>query len=146
MHNIETTNVLLAVRDDTGTTHVTSASNHHNVSSVKVNKFGDFARLKIKLESVVNLNGRVRITDGATVVSDDMGDTLSTESDLADFEELVGGFLRGDAVDGETTFDVIKETEVLAGLFNRDGVHEASREGGVSAHFAIDLDQSLLDD
>lgn len=146
MHDIETTNVLLAVRDDTSTTHVTSASNHHNVSCVKVNKFGDFARLKVKLESVVNFDGRVRITDGATVVSNDMGDTLGTESDLADFEELVGGFLRSDAVDGETTFDIVKETEVLAGLFDRDGVHEAGGEGGVRAHFTIDLDQSLLDD
>lgn len=146
MHDIETTNVLLAVRDDTSTTHVTSAGNHHNVSSVKVNEFGDFSRLKVKLESVVNLNGRVGITDGAAVVSDNMRDTLGTESDLADFEELVGGFLSCDAVDGETAFDIVKETEVLAGLFDRDGVHEAGREGGVRAHFAIDLDQSLLDD
>jgi hypothetical protein len=122
MHDIETTNVLLAVRDDTSTTHVTSTSNHHNISGVKMNEFGNFARLEVKLESVVNLDGRVRITDGAAVMSDDMGDTLGTESDLADFEELVGGFLRSDAVDGETTFDIVKETEVLARLFDRDGV------------------------
>lgn len=89
MHDIETTNVFLTVRDDTSTTHVTSASNHHDVSGVKVNEFGDFTRLKVKLESVVNLDGRIRIPDGAAVVSDDMGDTLGTESDLADFEELV---------------------------------------------------------
>lgn len=146
MHDIKTTDVLLAVRNDTSTTHVASASNHHNVSGVKVNEFSDFARLKVKLQSVVNLDGRVRITDGATVVSDDMGDTLGAKSDLADFEELVGGFLRSDAVDGETTLDIVKETEVLAGLFDGDGVHEAGGEGGVRAHFAIDLDQSLLDD
>lgn len=146
MHDIKTTNVLLTVRDDTSTTHVTSTSNHHNISSVKVNEFGDFSRLKVKLESVVNLNSRVRITDGAAIVSDDMRDALGTKSDLADFEELVGGFLSCDAVDGETTFDIVKETEVLAGLFNRDGVHEAGGEGGVRAHFTIDLDQSLFDD
>lgn len=146
MHDIETTNVFLAVRDHTSTTHVTSTSNHHNVSGVEVNEFGDFALLKVKLESVVNLDGRVRIADGATVVSDDMGDTLGAESDLADFEELVGGFLGGDAVDGETTLDIVKETEVLAGLFDGNGVHEAGGEGSVSSHFAIDLDQSLFDD
>lgn len=146
MHDIETTNVLLAVRDDTSTTHVTSTSNHHNVSSVKVNEFDDFSRLKVKLESVVNLNGRVRITDGAAVMSDDMRDTLGTKSDRADFEELVGSFLSCDAVDSETTFDIVKETEVLAGLFDRDGVHEAGGERGIGAHFAIDFDQSLLND
>lgn len=146
MHDIETTNMLLAVCDDTSTTHVTSASNHHNVAGIKVNEFGDFSRLKVKLESVVDLDGRVRITDGAAVVSDDMGNTLGTESNRADFEELVRGFLSSDAVDGETTLDIIEEAEVLAGLLDRDGVHEASRVGSVCAHFAIDLDQSLLDD
>lgn len=43
-------------------------------------------------------------------------------------------------MNGETTFDIVKETKVLAGLFDRNGVHKAGGEGGVRAHFAIDLD------
>lgn len=122
MHNIESTDVLLTVRDDTGTTHVASTSDHHNVSGVEVNEVNDFALLKVKLDGVVDFDGRVRIADGTTVVSDDMGDTLGAESNLANFEELVGGFFLGDAVDSETTLDIVKEAEVLAGLLNGDGV------------------------
>lgn len=114
--------MFLAVGDDTGTTHVASTSNHHDVSGVKVNEVNNFTQFKVKLDGVVDFDGRVRIADGATVVSDDMGDTLGTESNLANFEELEGGFLGGDAVDSETTLDIVKETEVLARLFNGDGV------------------------
>lgn len=122
MHNVEPTDVLLAVRNDTSTTHVTSTSDHHNVSGVEVNEVSNLALLKVKLDGVVDFDGRVRIADGTTVVSDNMGDTLGTESDLADFEELVRSFLRSDAVDSETTLDIVKETEVLARLLNGDGV------------------------
>lgn len=122
MHNIKSTNVFLAVGDNTGTTHVAPTSDHHDVPGVKVNEVSNFALFKVKLDGVVNFDGGVGIADGATVVSDDMGDTLSTESNFANFEELVGGFLGGDAVDSETTLDIVKETEVLAGLFNGDGV------------------------
>jgi hypothetical protein len=87
-----------------------------------VNEVDDFALLKVKLDGVVDFNGRVRIADSTTVVSDNMGDTLGAESNLANFEELVGGFLLGDAVDSETTLDIVKEAEVLAGLLNGDGV------------------------
>lgn len=114
--------MFLAVGDNTGTTHVAPTSDHHDVPGVKVNEVSNFALFKVKLDGVVNFDGGVGIADGATVVSDDMGDTLSTESNFANFEELVGGFLGGDAVDSETTLDIVKETEVLAGLFNGDGV------------------------
>ena len=122
VHDIEPTDVLFAVRDDTSTTHVTPTSDHHNVSGVKVNKIDDLPLLKVKLESVVDLDGRVRIADGAAVVSDDMGNALGAESNLTDFEELEGGFLRSDAVDSETTLDVVKEPKVLARLLNGDSV------------------------
>jgi len=122
MDNVETTDMLLAVRDDTSTTHVTSASDHDDVSGVEVNKVNDLALLEVELDGIVGFDGWVRITDGAAVVSDNMRDTLGTESDLADLEKLERGFLRSDAVDGETTLDIVKETEVLAGLLNGDGV------------------------
>ena len=43
-----------------------------------------------------------------------------------------------------TTLDIIDQTEVLAGLFNLDDIHEISWELGISLDFAIDLDQSLF--
>lgn len=52
----------------------------------------------------------------------DEGNAARAECDLANFEELVGGFLRGDAVDGESALNIVKETEVLARLLDRYNV------------------------
>jgi hypothetical protein len=41
---------------------------------------------------------------------------------LAHLEELEVGLLGRDAMDGETTLDVVEETEVLAGTLNGDDV------------------------
>jgi hypothetical protein len=78
---------------------------------------------KVKLDSVVDLDGRVGVSDGSSVVGNEVGDTLGAELVLSDLEELEGGFLGGDSVDGESTLDVVKESEVLARLFDRDDVY-----------------------
>lgn len=144
--NIETSNVLFAVHNDTSTTHVTTTSDHDNVASVKLDKVGDFALLKIELDSVVDLDERIGITDGAAVVGNDVGDTTSTESDLLDFEELVGSLFRSDAVNGESALDIVEETEVFVGLFDGDDIHEPCRICRIGANLAVDFNQTLLDD
>jgi hypothetical protein len=63
-------------------------------------------------------------------------------------------------VNGESTFDVVEQSEVFTGLFNRDNIwssagiltsrrmlptHETSGESLVGPDFSIDLDDSLLD-
>lgn len=68
------------------------------------------------------LDGRVGVTDGASVVGDNEGNALGAELHLLDLKELVGGLLSGDAVDGEAALDVVKETEVLSGLLDGDDV------------------------
>ena len=146
MDDIESTNVLLPVYDNTSTSHVTTTSNNDDVTSIKLDKVADLASLKLKLDSVVNLDSRVGVTDGSSIVGHNVGNTTSTKSDLADLEELVGRLLLGDAVDGEAALDVVEQTEVLARLLDGDDIHESSREGLVGADLAIDFDQALLDD
>ena len=122
MDDIEATDVLLTVSDDTSTTHVTSTSDDHDIASVKLDEISNLALLEVETNSVFDLDQRIGVTDGATVMGNNVGDTLVADGDLADLEELVGGFLRGDAVDGETTLDVVKQTEVLAGLLDGHNV------------------------
>lgn len=122
MHNIETTNVLFTVCDDTSTAHVTTTSDHDNVTGIELDKVGDLALLNVKLDSVVDPDKRIGITDCSAVVGDNVGDTTGTKSDLANLEEFVGGLFGGDAVDGETTLDVVEETEVLARLLNGNDI------------------------
>lgn len=122
MDDIESTNVLLPVYDNTSTSHVTTTSDNDDVTSIKLDKVADLASLKLKLDSVVNLDSGVGVTDGSSVVGHNVGNTTSTKSDLADLEELVGSLLRGDAVDGESALDVVEQTEVLARLFDGDNI------------------------
>ena len=69
MNNVETSIVTLSVGDDTNTTHVATTSNHGYDTSVELDVFGDLAGSKVDLDSVINLNGWIRITDTMCVVS-----------------------------------------------------------------------------
>ena len=118
MDNIKTTNMSLTVDNNTSTTHVTTASDHANISNIELDEIGDLALLEIETDGIVGLDEGIGVADGAAVVGDDVWDALGTDSDALDFAELVGSLLRSDAVDGETALDVVKNTEVLARLLD----------------------------
>ena len=135
-----------------------------DVAGVEVNEVGDLVRREIELNRVVDLDLRVGVADRAAIVGDNVRDALGAESDLLDLEELVGRLLGRDAVDDEAALDIVKETEVLARLLNRENIcrylsecilpvqntqertHEARGVGVVGANLVVDLDQALHDD
>lgn len=61
--NVEATIVTLTVGDDTNTTHVTTTSDHGNGASVELDEVGDLASGEINLDSVVDSDRGVRVTD-----------------------------------------------------------------------------------
>ena len=63
--NGETTIVTLTVGDDTNTTHVTTAGNHGNGTSVELDEVGDLASLKVNLDGVVDLDQGIGVADAA---------------------------------------------------------------------------------
>ena len=146
MNHVEASIVPLTVRDDTRTPHVTPTSDEDDVARVELDKVRDFVLLKVELDGVVRLDQRVGVADRAPVVSDDVGDALGANSGTEDLAELVARLLGGDAVDRETALDIIQQPQVLAGLVDRDNIHEAGWEGLVGADTVVDLDETLLDD
>ena len=120
--DVVATNVLLTVSNHTATTPVTTTGDEDEVASIKLDEVGDLALLNVEANSVVDLDQGVGVTDRAAVVGDDVGDTTVADGHLTDLEELVGSLLRGDAVDGEAALDVVEETEVLAGLLDRNDI------------------------
>jgi len=144
--NFETTNVTLTVGDDTNTAHVTTASDHDDVTNFELDEVSDLGFLNVVTDGVVSLDQRIGVTDGATVVGNNVGDTLGTQLDLANLAKLVLGLLGSDTVDGETALNVIDKTELLTSLLNRDDIHETSRVGAVSADLSVDLDKTLHED
>lgn len=75
-----------------------------------------------------------------------VGNSALAELDSLDLAQLVLCLLRGDAVDGVAALGVVDETEVFAGLLDRDDVHVASGESRVGADLAVDLDEALHED
>ena len=122
MDDVEAPDVLFTVNDHASPAHVTPTGNNDNVTSIELDEVCDLVLLDIKFDGVVGLDARVWVTDSSAVVGDDIGDALGTNRQFSDLEELVAGFLRCDAVDGETTLDVVKKAEVLAGLFDGDDI------------------------
>jgi hypothetical protein len=114
--------VLLSVHNDACPAHVAPTGNQNNVSGVKFDEVGDLALLEIKFNSVVDFNSRIGITNCASVVGDDVGNSTGANSYSANFQEFVGGFLRCDMVDGKTTFDIVEESEMLSRFLDRDDI------------------------
>ena len=146
MYDIESTNVLFTVNDNTCSSHVTATSDHDNVASVELDKVNDLARFNIELDSVVNLDRWVGVANRAAIVSDNVWYTTCTKGNLLHFAKLVRCLLRGDAMDRETTLDVVKKTEVFVGLVNRNNVHETCRVCLIRADLSIDFDKALFHD
>lgn len=61
--NPETTVVTLTMGDNTDTPHVTTTGDHGDGASVELDEVGDLARLKVDLDSVVDLDERVGVAD-----------------------------------------------------------------------------------
>jgi len=138
--------MFLSVCDDTDTSQVTTACDHAQITAVELDVIDDLARVDIDLDGVVDLDQRVGVADGACVVGADVGDTLGADPHLANLAQLVLGFFITDAVDDESTFDIVDETEILTSLVDRDHIHESSWVGDVSADFAVHLDETLHHD
>ena len=143
MDNVKSTLVPLPVHDNTRPSHVSSSGNHNNVTNVELDVVDNLVVDQVELDGVVGLDDGVRVSDSSSVVGDEVGDTLLSELVSLDLQELEGGLLLGDSVDGESSLDIVQETEVLAGPLDRDDVHEPGRVGLVGPDLSVNLDGPL---
>jgi hypothetical protein len=102
--------------------------------------------VQVKTDGVVDLDFRIRETDGTSIMGDEGHNALGGLLDLVDTAHLVGGLVRRDLPQDETTLGVVQETEVLLGLLNRDDIHKSSRVLDVGSDLAINLDGTLDED
>lgn len=87
--NVERARVTLTVDDGTNSPQVTAASNHAEVTRVELDEVHDLAACNIQLDGVVNLDERIRVTDGTTVMCGQEGDTLRSSLNTANLAQLV---------------------------------------------------------
>lgn len=65
--DVETSVVALTVSDNTNTTHVTTTSDHDDGAGVELDEVCDLASGEVNLDSVVDLDQRVRVADAVRI-------------------------------------------------------------------------------
>lgn len=86
----------------------------------------------------------VRVSDGSTVVGNDVWDLVLAHGLASDTAELESGLLGVDSVSLESAFNIEEDSEELSSSLNSDYVHHAEWESGVSSDLSVNFDQSLL--
>lgn len=143
VNDVERARVLFDVLHETDTTQIATADNHAEVARLEFDELDDFASFDVDLDGVVDFDERVRVADGARVVRDNVRHAFGADELVAHAAQLVLGFLRQNFQHRETAFDVVEQAKVFVGFRDLHNVHEAAREGGVGANFAVDFHQAL---
>ena len=96
------------------------------------------------LDRVVLLDIWMGETDGSAVVGHNVWNLVLAKDLSLDLAELESSLLRVDFVGLEATFNVVKNAEVFAGLFDGNDVLEPERESWVSPNSVVNLDIGIL--
>lgn len=144
-NDVERTRMLFDMDDFAHTPTIASLRHHSSYASLKLNDavFHDLSSRQINLNSVVDFDDRVRVSDGATIVGDDGGNSPCAEILFLDAAQFVARFLVVDTVENETSFRVEEKTEGVVGLGDGNNVHETCRKVGVGANTSVHLDNFL---
>jgi len=144
--NVKSSQMPLPANDSPHSAHVTPTRDHAHGADIEFDKVAELVVLQVEFDGVVDADEGVRIPDRPSVVRHDVRYASHAESDAFHLQQLVFGFFWCDAVDGEATFDVVNDAEVLVGLLDRDHVHEAGGVSDIRADFVVDLDEPLHED
>lgn len=130
--------------NDSNSSDVVTLGAVSNVSDLHFVNGINSSSLKVKLNSVLNLNLMVKELEGSSVVSDEITDLVWTNEfllDSAEFEVLLGSFEWNQF---ESSFDIVEDSEGFVELWNINNVHESAWVLWISSDFLIDVEKSLL--
>jgi len=142
--NVVRTVVDLDVLEDTDATNIVSSSNEDLSSVLELEASIDITGGEVELDGVVDVDLGVGVSDGSTVMGDDVWDRVFADALLLDLAEFELGFLLGDLDGGEASLNIVEDSEVLSGLGDGDDVHETEGESVVSADLVVHSDVSVI--
>jgi hypothetical protein len=87
--NVERTRVTFTVDDGSDSPQVTTTSDHAQIARVKLDEVHDFVGSNVQLDGIVNLNQWIGVTDCASVMGGDEGDSLGSNLNASNFAKLV---------------------------------------------------------
>lgn len=122
MDNVEATRMTFSRHNNANTAQIVAAGDHAQVSSLELDVVQDLAFRDIVSDNIVHLDQRVGISDGATVVGNEKRNAFGPGLNALDTSELIRSLLSSDLVENKATLNVIENSEVVSGLFDRDDV------------------------
>jgi len=137
--NIEGTRVLLDVDNNTDTASVATLGDHGNISRFELDMINDLSSCDFDLDGIINLDGRIRVSDGATVVGYDERDLLQRKLSALDLAKLESLFFIRDSVKSILTLGIEDKSELIVGLRDLNDIHETSWEVRIGSDLAINL-------
>ena len=143
MDDIVGTLMLLSVQDDTNSTGIVSSGDHAHITVVESDEVLHLSGLNVEQDGVVDLDKRVWVSDGASVVGGQGWNSLLAQLDVLHLAELVRSLLRANAVNGHTSLGVVENSEAFVGLLDADNVHEPGWVAHVGAYLSVDLHETL---
>jgi len=136
--------MVLNMLEDTNSSNIVSTIAEDRRSIFKFNESVNFASLEVQFDRIVLLDVGVREADGPAVVGDNVWDFVLTKFLVLDLAELEARLFGVDAVSLETSFNVVEDSEVFAGLGDGNDIHEAEGEPVISPDFVVNLDIGRL--
>lgn len=138
-------------RDHADATQIVTTGDHDQVARVELDVVLDLLVLQVETNRVVDLDVRVGVANGSAIMSNDHWNAFGRHQNLSYFTQFVLNedkqqrtiyqnefdclvrkvlkkgwtylsLLFGDAMNSESTFDVVDESEVLVGLLNCDDI------------------------
>jgi len=140
-HNVEGSWVMFNVNNGANTSSVTSLCDHSHLARFEFDEIDYFTGFNINLDNIISLDDRIGVSDGATVVSNNIWDFLVGHSQVLNSAKLELLLLIGDAVKDESTLGVENKSKLITSLWDFNDIHKTSREVGVSSGFTINLDE-----
>jgi len=144
MGNVVRSGVDLDVLENSDTADIVSSSNEDTGTVLELEAGIDITGDEVELDGVVDVDLGVGVTDGSTVVGDDVWDGVLANALLGDLAELELSLLLGDLDGGEASLNVVKDSEVLSGLVDGDDVHESEGESVISSDLVVHSDVSVV--
>lgn len=105
--------VLFNVHKSTNSSTIVSLGDHDHGANVEFHDIRHFSSVNIDLDSVVDLEIGVRVSEGATIVGDSAWDLVGANKDLIDSAELVLSFSSVKTVKNVTSLNVVHKTEAV---------------------------------
>ena len=131
------------MHERTNSSAVVSLSDHDHGAQLELEDVSSLSGGNVDLDSVVDLDIRVRVSKGPSVVGDCARNLVGTNKDLVDSAKLVLSFFSVDAVQDVTSLGVVHQSESIVGLFQLNDIHETSRVVLVSANLSVNLDATF---